>query len=176
MIKIGACYIARFTKTDMPVRIEAVDANGYWQARSLTHGRIVTIKSESQILQECNEADLLALAKTVIPNRRSRRQAPTRTLPIETPQGTPVRKVKAKRPSVPEFSMTLLEAAYRVLREAKRPLTCLEIVERAFRKKYHRSSGATPANTINAAMSREIIAKGDNARFVKSGRGLFSAK
>ena len=40
MIKIGNCYIARVSKSEMPIRIEAVDTKGGWQARSLTHGRI----------------------------------------------------------------------------------------------------------------------------------------
>jgi len=176
MIKIGKCYVARFTKSDMPMRIETVNANGHWQARSLTHGRIVFIKNESQILRECNDADLLEIAKTVVPNRRSKRQPPTQQLPTETPQVAPVRKVKAKRPKVPEYSLTLLEAAYRVLREGKKSLTCQEIVDRAARKKLHRSSGATPQNTLNAALATEIKTKGDQPRFVKVGRGLFAAK
>jgi len=176
MIKIGQCYIARFTKADMPVRIEAVDAKGHWQARSLTHGRIVFVKNESQILRECSDADLLDLAKTVTPNRRSKRQPPTQQLATESPLVAPVHKAKAKRPKVPEYSLTLLEAAYRILREAKKPLTCQDIVDRAFKKKLHRSSGATPQNTLNAALATEIKTKGKHARFVKVGRGLFSVK
>jgi hypothetical protein len=92
---------------------------------------------------------------------------------VETPYVVPVRK--AKRPQVPEFSLTLLEAAWRVLREAKKPLTCQEIVDRAFKRKLHRSSGATPQNTLNAALANEIKTQGVNARFVKVGRGLFAA-
>jgi len=176
MIKIGKCYVARFTKADMPVRIEAVEGNGDWKARSLTHGRIVFVKNESQILRECSESDLLDLAKTVVPNRRSKRQPPMQQLATETPQAGPVRKAKAKRQRVPEYSLTLLEAAYRILREAKKPLTCQNIVDRAFKKKLHRSSGATPQNTLNAALATEIKTKGEHARFVKVGRGLFSVK
>ena len=176
MVKIGKCYVARFTKADMPVRIEVVDAKGGWQARSLTHGRIVFVKNESQILRECSDADLLELAKTVTPNRRSKRQAPPPILRTETPQAAPVRKAKAKRPRVPEYGLTLLDAAYRVLKEAKKPLSCQEIVDRAFKKKLHRSSGATPQNTLNAALATEIKTKGEKSRFVKVGRGLFSIK
>ena len=72
--------------------------------------------------------------------------------------------------------LTLLEAAHRALREAKKPLTCQEIVDRVVKKKYLRSHGATPENTINAAMFREIKAKGEQTRFVKVGRGLFIAR
>jgi hypothetical protein len=174
MIKIGQCYVARFTKSDMPIRIEAVDAKGGWRARSLTHGRIVFVKNESQILRECSDADLLELAKTVVPNRRSKRQPPTQQLPTETPQIARVRKAKAKRPKVSEYSLTLLEAAYRVLREAKKPLTCQDIVDRAFKKKLHRSSGDTPQNTLNAALATEIKTKGEKSRYVKVGRAPFA--
>ena len=178
MIKIGQCYIASFTKADMPVRIESLEANGQWKARSLTHGRIVFVKSESQLLRECNSNDLAEYAKTVTPNRRSKRHAPTPTpvLATETPQVTHVRKTKAKRQRIPEFGLTLLEAAYRVLREAKRPLSCQEVIDRAFRKKLHRSSGVTPQNSLNAVLANEIKTKGENARFVKVGRGLFAAR
>jgi len=178
MIKIGQCYIARFTKTEMPVRIESLEASGQWRARSLTHGRIVFVKSEAQLLRECNGNDLAEYAKTVTPNRRSKRHAPTPTsvLATETPQVAPVRKTKAKRPSVPEFGLTLLEAAYRVLREAKKPLSCQEVIDRAFKKKLYRSNGASPQNSLNSALANEIKTKGENARFVKVGRGLFVAR
>jgi len=175
-IKIGQCYIASFTKTEMPIRIESREANGSWKARSLTHGRIVFVKSESQLIRECNGHDLAEYAKTVVPNRRSKRQPPTPVLATETPLAAPVRKVKVKRQNVPEFSLTLLEAAYRVLCEAKKPLSCQEIVDRAIKRKFWRSSGATPANTLNAALATEIKSKKENARFVKVGRGLFAAR
>ena len=178
MIKISGCYIARFTKIEMPVRIESLETNGTWKARSLTHGRIVFVKSESQILRECNESDLVEYARTVAPNRRSKKTQTTLTpqLAAETPVTMRDRKPKAKRPSVPEFTMTALDAAHRVLLESKKPLTSQEIVDQAFKKKYHRSSGATPANTINAAILRVIKRDGENARFVKAGRGMFTAR
>ena len=178
MIKIAQCYIAKFTKVEMPVRIESLETNGTWKARSLTHGRIVFVKSESQILRECNESDLLEYAKTVMPNRRSKKiqTALTPQLATETPVAACERKPKAKRPSVPEFTMTALDAAHRVLSESKKPLTSQEIIDQALKKKYHRSNGATPSNTINAAMIREIKKLGENARFVKIGRGTFTAR
>ena len=160
----------------MPVRIESVNEHGHWQARSLTHGRIVVVKSESQLIRECDSSDLAKYAKTVTPNRRSKRQPPTLKMATETPQVAPVRKTKAKRQRIPEFGLTLLEAAYRVLREAKKPLSCKEIVDRTFKKKLHRSNGSTPQNTVNCAIANEIKTKGDQARFVKVGRGLFIAK
>ena len=177
-VKIGNCYIARFTKMDMPIRIESQEDNGHWKARSLTHGRIVFVKNDSQLKRECNADDLADYAKTVVPNRRSKRQAPTPT-PVsatETPQVARVRKTKAKRHKVQEYSLNALDAAHRVLCEAKKPLTCQDIVDRSAKRKLYRSCGATPANTLNAAMTREIKAKEKHARFIRVGRGLFAAR
>jgi len=175
-IKIGQCYIAKFTKQEMPVRIESQKENGDWKARSLTHGRIVFVKNETQLIHECNESDLVEYAKTVVPNRRSKKQTPSPVLAIETPHVARVRKVKPKRQRIPEFGLTLVEAAYRVLREAKRPLSCQEIVSRAIQCKYWRSSGATPQNSLNATLMRIIKKDGENARFIRVGRGLFTAR
>ena len=80
----------------MPIRIESVIEKGGWQARSLTHGRVVFVKSEAQLIRECSDNDLSELAKIVVPNRRSKRQPPTPVLAVETPQAASVRKVKTK--------------------------------------------------------------------------------
>jgi len=177
MIKIGQCYIARFPKNEMPIRIESRETNGSWKARSLTHGRIVFVKNESLLVRECSGNDLVELAKTVVPNRRSKRQAPpTHTLATDTPQVARVRVVKAKRQRIPEFSLTLLEAAHRILREARKPLSCQQIIDRMIKRKFWRTEGATPQNTLNAAMARDISANGVKSRFIKTGRGLFAAR
>jgi hypothetical protein len=177
-IKTGNCYIASFTKNVMPIRIESREANGHWKARSLTHGRIVFVKTEAQLIRECNPGDLAEYAKTVVPNRRSKRQPPppVRTLAVETPHVAPVRKIKVKRQSVPEYSLNALDAAHRVLKEAKKPLTCQEIVDRAIQRKFWRTEGATPQNSLNAAIARDIKANAERSRFIKTGRGLFSAR
>ncbi len=176
MIKIGICYIAKFAKVTMPVRIESRKDNGVWLSRSLTHGRIVFVRNEAQLLRECSESDLSELAKTVLPNRRSKKPAPAPKMPVETVQAAQNRKVKRRRPSVPEFGLTLVEAAYRILRQSQKPLTSQEIVDLAYKRKMHRSNGATPQNTLNAAIIRDLKANGEQSRFVKVGRGMFTAR
>jgi len=176
-IKPGQCYVARFTKTDMPIRIESREVNGSWKARSLTHGRIVFVKSDSQLIRECNSNDLAEYAKTVVPNRRSKRQPPpTHTLATETPQVARVRKVKVKRQRIPEYSLNAIDAAYRILRDAKKSLSCQQIIDRMIKRKLWRTEGATPQNTLNAALQRDLTANGEKSRFVKTGRGLFAAR
>ena len=70
--------------------------------------------------------------------------------------------------------MSGLDAAAKVLDEADEPLRCKEIVERMLAKGYWKTDGETPAATIYTAILREIRAKGKDARFKKTDRGLFT--
>ena len=72
----------------------------------------------------------------------------------------------AKRPSG-------LDAAAKVLAEAKEPLGAKEMVERMLAKGIWQTTGRTPSATIYAAIIREIAAKGSDARFRKTARGMF---
>jgi len=72
----------------------------------------------------------------------------------------------AKRPSG-------LDAAAKVLAEAKQPLSAKDMVERMLAKGLWTTNGKTPEATIYAAIIREIAAKGKDARFKKVERGKF---
>ena len=74
---------------------------------------------------------------------------------------------KAKKPSG-------LDAAARVLAEAKQPMGVKEIVEAAFEKGYWKSEGATPHATVYSAIIREIAGRGKDSRFKKVDRGRFA--
>jgi hypothetical protein len=80
----------------------------------------------------------------------------------------------AKRRGDKAKKLSGLDAAAKVLGEAKDSLTCGEMVERMLAKGYWSSNGKTPSATIYAAMTREIAAKGDASRFVKVERGKFT--
>ena len=89
---------------------------------------------------------------------------------------------RAKR-GAREGKQSGLDAAAKVLAEAGEPLSCRQIVERAFEKNYWRSGGKTPHATIYSAILREIQKKGDAARFKKAclpdgtaARGRFELK
>ena len=72
-------------------------------------------------------------------------------------------------------SMSCLDAAAKVLAEAKRPMTCGEIYSPMDTQGLWTSPGGrTPANTLYAAILREITKKGDTSRFAKSERGQFA--
>jgi hypothetical protein len=82
-------------------------------------------------------------------------------------QATAKREPKAKRVSG-------LDLAAKVLASAKEPLNAKTIAERAVAAGW-KTSGKTPHATLYAAMIREIAAKGKDARFRKTDRGMFSS-
>jgi hypothetical protein len=67
-----------------------------------------------------------------------------------------------------------LDAAAKVLANAKEPMNAKAIVDAMLAKGLWRTSGKTPAATIYAAMVREIAQKGDASRFRKADRGMFA--
>lgn len=67
-----------------------------------------------------------------------------------------------------------LNAAFRVLLEAGRPLKVNAIVGTALAKGYWKTNGKTPAATIYSSIIREIAVKKGQSRFKKTGRGLFA--
>ena len=68
------------------------------------------------------------------------------------------------------------DAAYKVLCETGAPMNGRQICEMALDKGYWEPQGETPEATIVSAMLTEIKVKGDAARFIRTGKGLFAAK
>jgi hypothetical protein len=87
----------------------------------------------------------------------------------------PVKKMRIKKADADTPKRTsALDAAAMVLAETGQPMNAKEIVETALSKGYWKSpNGKTPQATLYSAMLREIIAKGDQARFRKTERGKF---
>jgi len=78
--------------------------------------------------------------------------------------------------SKPKPLMSGLDAAVKVLAEVGTPLNCPAIVKAAFDKGYWSSNGLTPAATMHTAIITEIKKRGDQSRFIKTGRGLFAVR
>lgn len=68
-----------------------------------------------------------------------------------------------------------LNAAQRVLAEAKEPMRIRDITKTAMDNGWWKSGGKTPWATLAAAIGREIKDKGKQSRFKKTDRGLFIA-
>lgn len=96
------------------------------------------------------------------------------TTKTATKKTTKTPKTTATAKAKPERKQSALDSAAKVLGESKEPLTASEMIETMAARKYWTSPGGkTPANTLYAAILREIQIKGNEARFVKTERGKF---
>jgi hypothetical protein len=88
--------------------------------------------------------------------------------------GKPKRQRKAAA-APKEKKVSALDAAAKVLEETGQARTCQEMIAQMAAKGYWTSpNGRTPAATLYSAVLREIAAKGQEARFVKTDRGKFA--
>jgi predicted NUDIX family phosphoesterase len=69
-----------------------------------------------------------------------------------------------------------LKAAYEVLERTDRALSAAEIVTEAQTLGLLSTSGQTPAQTMKSKLSTDILAKGENSQFMRSGKGLFALR
>ncbi|MEQ9616644.1 MAG: winged helix-turn-helix domain-containing protein [Phycisphaerales bacterium] len=106
------------------------------------------------------------------------KKTPRKTTSAAKPGATkPAPKMQAKTTKpTPGKRVSLLDAAATVLKGAKQPMTAKAIVEAVTAKGLWKSPGGkTPHASLYAAMTREIAAKGKDARFRKVSRGQFTA-
>lgn len=69
-----------------------------------------------------------------------------------------------------------LRAAYTVLLETGAPLTAQEIVEVARRRELLSTIGKTPAQTMKSKLSTDILQRGQQSLFMRSGKGSFALR
>jgi len=170
-IRPGQCFYARFATRELVVRIDDYAPGGGWIARSLTHGRKVSIKSIDQILYRCDENGIQTVADATIPHRRSKAVPPEKQEPVAVP---PVlMPAMLPRPTGP---LPLLDAVAFVLRESKTALSTREIITLVVAGNLWQPTGATPWQTLTAALNRDIQANGTRSRFKKKGRGKFALR
>jgi hypothetical protein len=82
-------------------------------------------------------------------------------------------KPKPKQPKTKKLSA--IDAAAKVLAEAKAPMSCKELIAAMAEQGLWTSpGGATPWATLYSALTREITQKGKDARFQKTDRGRFA--
>jgi len=83
----------------------------------------------------------------------------------------------AKVPAPAPKKLGVLSAAHQVLSASADPMTCQEMISAmAEQKLWSSPNGKTPAQTLYAAIIREIKHKGAEARFLKTERGKFEAR
>jgi len=110
----------------------------------------------------------VATKKTSSAKTATKATKPAKAKPSEPTIAEPV---VAKPPRA-----SALSAAARVLAEVGEPMNCQQLIETMATKGYWTSPGGqTPAQTLFAAISREINVKGTASRFIKVERGKFAA-
>jgi len=187
-VKVGQCYMAKVTGSDVPVRIDAENPRGGWDAKNVATGHKVRIKTAQRLRRKCTEADLAGLGRPA-PRRRKKTATKATTSPTAATvaksakkatkeatraKGRNTRQTGAK--SAKPKRISGLTAAFMVLVDANAELSAGAIVEKAAEKGWWKSDAATPAATIYAAMIREIATKGDKSRFERGEkRGTFRA-
>ncbi len=112
----------------------------------------------------------MAAKKTTTKKTATRKQATAKQAPAKKPAA------KKKAPAKPAAKkMSAVNAAAKLLGEAKEPLTAQQMIERMAAKGYWKSPGGrTPSHTLYSAIIRDIQRQGDDSRFRKADRGLFT--
>ena len=81
----------------------------------------------------------------------------------------------SKTPKAPKVKkVSGLDAAAQVLKDKGEAMKCKDIVQAMLDKGLWQTGGRTPSATIYSAMLREITTKGNDSRFKKTDRGLFT--
>lgn len=173
-VKIGQTYQCKVGQNLTEVRIDAESPHGGWDATNVNTGRKVRIKSAQRLRwpakQAKTETRTCYLCKKAIKkgDEQSIGQGLYRHKACD-PAAKDDAKPKAKRERKPD----LVDAAIQIMTEEARPMKPTEVVEIVLQKGLWTTDGKTPAATLCAAILREIQTKGDDARFRKTGRGLF---
>ena len=163
-VQITAVYLVKVAGNLVPVKITREHDNGGWEGMSVKTGKTIRIKSP-QRLRKCldDAAPVAAKAKEATKDT------------TDAPQRDPGERdaIGANREAKP---MSLLDAAAHLLSLGTGdPMRCQTIVDLAIQRALWtpRKGGKTPANTLSAAIRREIKAKGDASRFRLAERGKF---
>jgi len=190
-VQTGATYLVKVAGNMVPVKITREHDNGGWEGTSVKTGKTIRIKSAQRLRKRLADASW----STSTPEENRRRHADhgkavhesgdenarlaepaTKDAKVEPQPDTGERGATgAKREAKP---MSLLDAAAHLLSLGTGdPMRCKDIVDLAVaRGLWTPRDGKTPANTLYAAISREIKTKGDASRFAKAERGKFALK
>jgi hypothetical protein len=106
------------------------------------------------------------------PQSKAKKDAPKPKAKTDAPQAKDKKAKSAGGKQAKRLSQ--IDAAARVLAEAKEPMNCMAMVDAMQAKGYWASPGGkTPQQTLYASILRDIR-KGKDARFVKADRGTFA--
>jgi hypothetical protein len=158
-VHIGKQYTAKVTHKLVVVEILNENPHGGWDAKNLSTGKMVRIKSVQR---------LRGFAKGATVSAPVAKEEPIPSQPAIHPKST-----HTPQPAQ-NTRLSALDAAAKVLSEAAAPMNCRQLIEAIIAKDYWQpNAGKTPQNTLHAALCKEIKTKGADSRFAKVGRGQF---
>ena len=131
----------------------------------------VKVATEAQATDQIAAEDQATIEKVLGKEPKAKGKKAPKEQPAAVEPTAKVRKKAGRK----DGTMSGLDAAAKILADAKEPMGCTDIVEKALASGMWKTKGETPAATIYAAVIREIAAKGKESRFRKAGRGLFES-
>ena len=167
-VQINSTYLVKVAGNLVPVKITEEHPNGGWGGVSVKTGKTIRIKSP-QRLRKCLDDAAPVATKPAQPTSDVKAASGPDTGERDATGGR-----RVTRDGEP---MSLLDAAAHLLSlGAGDPIRCRDIVALAIQRGLWspRNSGKTPANSLHAAIQREIKTKGTASRFVKAERGKFA--
>ncbi len=107
--------------------------------------------------------------------KKTKRTAASKKTAKQSTAAKKTTKQVAQKKKRSERGMSALDAAAKVLGEAKQPMSTKEMIDAMAAKGYWKSPGGkTPAATLYSAILRECQKKGKDTRFKKVDRGKFT--
>lgn len=167
-IKVGGTYLAKVSDKVVPVRIDAENTHGGWNATNLLTHKKVRIKSAQRLRCPANRDGSPKIEPEIQASADDRMKAARGKV---RKSGKPKTDGEAKAKK-----LGCLDAALKVLSENGQPMNCQEMIDAMAAKGYWTSPGGkTPHATLYSAILREIATKGKDARFKKTERGQFAS-
>ncbi|MEI8194740.1 MAG: winged helix-turn-helix domain-containing protein [Phycisphaerae bacterium] len=171
-ITLGGTYLAKVTDKVVPVRIDATNPHGGWDATNLATNKKVRIKSAQRLRGPAPDRQASQRTRAVAEAQAADAAANAHAVPDAATPAKASRKKAPKEPKAKKISG--LDAAFEVLKAKGEPMTCKAIVDEMLAKGMWATGGKTPSATIYSAMIREIDTKPGESRFQKIDRGLFT--
>ena len=170
-IQIGGTYLVGLAGNLVPVLITDNHPSGTgWHGKTVKTGKQIVIRS-AQRIHRAVESDKDASAA-----KQSKRKPKATTDTTDAPKRDTDKPVAPSGDQDAGKPMSLINAAAHILAQGNRePMRCKDIVEQAIEQKlWQPGKGLTPANTLHAAITREIKTKGKDSRFAKAERGQYT--
>ena len=141
---------------------------------SLAGGSAFLVKDSARFLRCLETAPVTAQTPAIAPVPA---QAPAvaTTVPVQPPAPASVPALQIPVSALATTrKLTMLDAAAEVLKSASQPMSAKEMISAMEEANLWKSpAGKTPANTLGAAINREISGK-ENPRFKKTEKGKFA--